>query len=427
MKDSELFIQKASEVKQIFAVTEAGLDHFERILPRSKDANILIKPNLNSNMNALTGNTTDLRLLAGIISTLKERGYKNIIIGEGTNSGFFRENINVISRLKVDRLAQYFGVNVIDFNFSDSIKIELEDGVVADVAKPCLESDFFINVPKLKMHYEVGMTVCLKSLIGCLVGRENKKKVHSDLPGNILKLNEAIKPDLYIVDGLIAMEGTGPSLGTPIKTDLIMVGTDPFLLDMIASKVVGFEDLIEIPVLKLALEQGLISPEMINKYKQFNDKEFLYHFRKPEYNFLVALVINPHIQKHLIRIRYAPFIKRLFDLELVKIILFKTGISQDRIIYSDGDFSVPYLNKEMCRKDCSICKDICPLGFYLPDDFDTNKMQNCIKCLYCYCACPANAIKVDGNLGFFSQQIRQYDEHIRNLFKGQLIYENIDA
>ncbi|MCI5210976.1 MAG: [Fe-S]-binding protein, partial [Candidatus Electrothrix sp. ATG2] len=40
------------------------LARYKDILPTDQEAKILIKPNLNSNMNALTGNTTDLRLLA---------------------------------------------------------------------------------------------------------------------------------------------------------------------------------------------------------------------------------------------------------------------------------------------------------------------------------------------------------------------------
>ncbi len=56
------------------------------------------------------------RKKAGIKAGRKNKGYNNIVIGEGTNSGCYRNNISVIARLKVDELAKYYGIKVIDFN-----------------------------------------------------------------------------------------------------------------------------------------------------------------------------------------------------------------------------------------------------------------------------------------------------------------------
>ena len=153
--------------EELFAV----LDTYSGIFPRSKRSKVLLKPNLNANMNALSGNTTDLRLIAAVVEALKERGYQNITIGEGTNSGYYRNNISVISRLKVDELAKYYGVKVVDLNYSEPAYIDFEKGIKVGVAKECLEADFFINMPKLKTHFVVGMSVCLKNLMGCLVGQ----------------------------------------------------------------------------------------------------------------------------------------------------------------------------------------------------------------------------------------------------------------
>ncbi|MBI2447686.1 MAG: DUF362 domain-containing protein, partial [Candidatus Omnitrophica bacterium] len=210
------------------------LEKYKDGLPEVKTARILLKPNLNSNMNALTGNTTDLRLIASVIEFVRENGYKDITIGEGTNSGFYRNNISVLSRLVIDKLAGYYNVKVIDLNFSEKVDIPFKDGVNAGVAKEGMEADFFINMPKLKTHFEVGMSVCLKNMMGCLVGQENKKKTHKSLAENILNINNRVKPHLHIVDGLIAMEGLGPTRGTPVNTGLIIVGQDPYLIDLVS-------------------------------------------------------------------------------------------------------------------------------------------------------------------------------------------------
>src|SRR3989304_515086 len=145
----------AYSLKDIRKGVFGTLEKYRDLLPEIKTARILLKPNLNSNMNALTGNTTDLRLIASVIEFVKENGYTGITIGEGTNSGFYRNNISVISRLVVDRLAGYYGVKVVDLNFSEKVDIPFEDGVMAGVARECMEADFLINMPKLKTHFEV--------------------------------------------------------------------------------------------------------------------------------------------------------------------------------------------------------------------------------------------------------------------------------
>ncbi|MCX7918318.1 MAG: DUF362 domain-containing protein, partial [bacterium] len=261
---------KGSELKGL--LTEA-LRAYLDIFPTSKSARILLKPNLNSNMNALTGNTTDLRLLSAVIWFLQKEGYKHIAIGEGTNSGFYRNKINVITRLMVDKLAERYKVDVIDLNYAEGIPVELENGVIAQVGKPCREADFLINLPKFKTHFEVGMTGALKNLMGCLVGQENKKKMHQSLVKNIIKLNQQVQPHLHILDGMIAMEGTGPTRGTPVNLGLILISTDPYLLDLACAYIAGFIDVStsdnvkqgQVPtwlrLLYMAEQVGLITPE----------------------------------------------------------------------------------------------------------------------------------------------------------------------
>jgi uncharacterized protein (DUF362 family) len=113
----------------------------------------------------------------------------------------------------VRALCAHYGVECIDLNHAPAAEVRLATGS-ASVARLCLESDLFINLPKLKTHAEAGMSLAAKSLIGCVAGTE-KRKVHADLPANIVALNEAIHPHLIIADALIAMEGNGPGDGVP--------------------------------------------------------------------------------------------------------------------------------------------------------------------------------------------------------------------
>jgi uncharacterized protein (DUF362 family) len=106
----------------------ATLNSYRNLFPISKEAKILLTPNLKSNMNALTGNTADLRVLSVLIELVKEKGYTNIVIEEGTNSGFYRNKIGVISRLKVDQLARYHGGKINDLNYAKPYEIEFAEG-----------------------------------------------------------------------------------------------------------------------------------------------------------------------------------------------------------------------------------------------------------------------------------------------------------
>jgi uncharacterized protein (DUF362 family)/ferredoxin len=392
----------------------ATLDSYGNLIPASKDAKILLKPNLNSNMNALTGNTTDLRVLSAVIQFLKEKGYKNIVIGEGTNSGFYRNRIGVISRLKVDRLAKYYGVKIKDLNYAEPYEIEFSEGIKTQVARECVEADLFINLPKLKNHFEVGMSVCLKNLMGCLVGQENKKKTHQNLAENILWINQNVKPHLHIVDALVAMEGLGPSRGTPIRMDTLLVGSDPYLMDLICAKIADF-DYKEVRTLNLAEQEGLLTPAHHRFVGALDFENIRKSFRPPRPGPLAAFIHSPKRQKHFLKIRNTKLFSYLASTGWFGQLLFLTGLRQDVFLQDEMSCRGLSLREEDCNQ-CNICQDVCPLGLGLPQ-YIHNMDEECIYCLYCFSVCPGRAIKFDGDLGFFREQLRQYDSIVRMLYQ----------
>lgn len=383
------------------------------LLPKSEDTKILIKPNLNSNMNALTGNTTDLRLLASVVQYLRDKGYNNIVIGEGTNSGYCRNNISVISRLMVDELAKYYGVNVIDFNRSRPVYIDFENGLKAGVAKEIFDAELIINMPKLKTHFEVGMSVCLKNLMGCLVGQENKKKTHNDLAKNILRLNSWLRPHLHIVDGLIAMEGLGPTRGKPKNMGLIVVGTDPFLIDMACAKIAQFDYRL-ISTLKLADDRGVITVDYHEYLRNLDISSFIREFEKPKANFFAAFVHSPERQKHFLAMRNTRLFSFLASTRLFGYFLFLSGLRQDNFIMDEMVFEGFSFEESLCESGCAKCANYCPIGLRLPEQIEKQD-QGCIKCLYCFLVCPTNAIGFEGNLGFMAEQLRQYGKITREI------------
>lgn len=411
-KDFRASFFTCSGIKEIREKLCLELEKYADLFPASREAKILLKPNLNSYMNALTGNTTDLRVLAAVIEFLKGKGYKNIIIGEGTSSGFYREKINNFSRLYVDNLAEFYGVKTIDLNYAQPEEIIFEGGEKAGIAKVTQEADFFINLPKIKTHFETGISVCLKNMMGVLVGLTNKQKAHQSLYKNILNLNKYIKPHLHIIDGLIAMEGNGPSSGTPVNLGVVLIGTDPYLLDMACARLAGF-NFLDIPYLKIARDMGIIDRSYINFINSFVPQSRIKKLRKPRVNRLVRFINGPKRQRYFIKIRLAPGINRLFSLKAVGALLNATGLRQDVFIKTESGLKGIFLDPALCD-DCKKCRDYCPTGLLLPEGLKEDNGR-CIGCLYCFLVCPRNAIKLKGDPGFLCEQIKRYGKITRRI------------
>jgi uncharacterized protein (DUF362 family)/ferredoxin len=389
------------------------LARYGEVFPADRDAQILIKPNLNSNMNALTGNTTDLRLLAAVILFLKESGYRNITIGEGTNSGFYRSNISVINRLRVDELAKHYGVNCIDLNYSKPFLIPFEDGVQAGIARECKEADLLINMPKLKTHFEAGMTVCLKNLIGSLVGQENKKKTHLSLAANIVNITEDCRPHLHIVDALFAMEGLGPTKGTPVKTDTVFIGTDPYFIDLLTARFASC-DPDKITPLRIARQRGIITQELFAAAQDFPLTPYDRPFAPPKAGPIATFIHHPKRQKYFLAVRNTAFFNYLCNTDLFAKLLFLTDLRQDVFLETEMEWEGLTLAEEQCN-NCGKCGEYCPVDLALPRALSEQDMQQCIHCLYCFCVCPQDAIQFQGKLGFMEEQMNQYDTIIRSI------------
>lgn len=405
---------EARTVREIKArVRETLARKYADKLPPGKKDFILIKPNLNSNMNALTGNTTDLRLLAGVIEWLKDSGYTNIGVGEGTNSGFYRSGINVISRLRIDELARHYGVRAIDLNYSEKVPVKFENSVVAHAARECVEAALFINMPKVKTHFEAGMSVCLKNLMGCLVGQENKKKTHKSLSSNILNINAALKPHLHIVDGIISMEGLGPTRGTPLLTGAVFIGDNPYVIDMTAAKLAGM-DYRNVRTLAEAERRGLLTEE-IKKFASDFPLPRTFTFAPPKAGPIASFIHHPSRQKYFLAIRNTAFFDWVCSMEIVGKILFATGLRQD--VFIQDEMSVDALRADTSKcGDCpKKCADYCPVDIDLPGVLNGPIPKDCVTCMYCYLVCPNGAISFTGKAGFLDEQTRQYGDIVRKM------------
>jgi uncharacterized protein (DUF362 family)/ferredoxin len=402
-------------------------DAREDLLPRDPGARIVLKPNCNSCLNALTGNTTDLRVLSGLLRVLADRGYRNLAVAEGTNSGFYRTGINVIGRLRVDVLAARYGAGVIDCNASAAPRpVAFAGGTTAFVAGECVEADLLLNLPKLKTHFETGMSVCLKNLIGCLIGQENKKKTHQDLPGNILRLSAALAPGLHIVDGLVAMEGCGPSRGVPVAGGSLVVGRDPLAVDLACAHMAGIA-LERIAPLALARRLGLLTPETQYAVRRMAAQGLLPPLPRPlvpaRPSLAAWLALRSPLGRVFRHLRASPLGVRLAATRWFGGLLYRSGVRQDALDAAEARIRALELTTGACD-GCGACRDACPMGL-APDRLLAGQgavalselaAAGCVGCLYCFMSCPQHALAMHGEPGFLQEQMDRYDGRIRSLF-----------
>jgi len=131
--------------------------------------------------------------------------------------------------------------------FTESVTVETgEPFKKLEIARDALQADLIINLPKLKTHTQMLMTLGIKNLFGCVVGMKKpewhfRAGVDRDLFARlIVQIYLAIRPRVTILDGVLAMEGQGPGKsGTPRELGLIMASENTAALDHTVCKMLG--------------------------------------------------------------------------------------------------------------------------------------------------------------------------------------------
>lgn len=101
------------------------------------------------------------------------------------------------------------------------------------------EPRFFVTTAKPKSNPISTMTCCLKNQFGCLPTVE-KNIYHPRLDDVIADVNSVIRPDLCLVDGIIAMGSIwGPAFGVPVPLKAIVCSEDPVAADAYCARLMG--------------------------------------------------------------------------------------------------------------------------------------------------------------------------------------------
>ena len=132
------------------------------------------------------------------------------------------------------------------------------------LCKEAMEADVVINLPKVKSHMQLTLTLGVKNLFGCVPGKM-KAWWHMEAGKDanrfgqmLVETARAINPNLTILDGIIGHEGNGPSGGEPRHLGILGASPDVFALDRAMVEILNVAP-DEVPPVAASMRLGLCS------------------------------------------------------------------------------------------------------------------------------------------------------------------------
>lgn len=165
-------------------------------------------------------------------------------------------------------LLQRLGVPLVEFRHP--VRVENAGGRVFShftLAREAIEADAIVNVPKLKTHRQLYVTIAIKNMFGCVPGKRKawwhfKAGNYEDyFPRMLCEIYALTRPVLTILDAIVAQEGNGPVRGTPRPVGLVLASSDAPALERIACEIIGAEPH-RVRTLRAAAELGIGTPQI---------------------------------------------------------------------------------------------------------------------------------------------------------------------
>ncbi len=205
--------------------------------PEIDKPKVTLKPNVVHGVSPDSGITVHPGFLRGIAEYLIDSGIAPgaISVAEGGGGEESRDMREHYANVGFDTLADELGVNLVDLNADDYVRVDIPTGHVfkqMPIGRTVWDPDaYFINIPKMRTHNLGITTISIKNLQGIVVPLEERHmctlfpRYDGDRGGNGLKsdvldsherwahkicdISLARTPDLNIVDALVPRDGTG--------------------------------------------------------------------------------------------------------------------------------------------------------------------------------------------------------------------------
>lgn len=331
-----------------------------------------IKVNLVGNFGPDKAATTHPLLVKVLCKLLIERGAK-VTIGDSPGGLFTESVLKSIYKGTGFHICEESGAKL-NYDVSTSI-LKVDKHVVKslDVSNWLLEQDVLINFSKLKSHGMMALSASVKNMFGIVPGvlkpeYHYRYPNHDDFANMLIDINEVFNCKLNLIDGIIAMEGNGPTQGEPRLIGALLAATKPYPLDVVACKIIDL-NIDNVYTVTESMKRGLttdfehielnhpIDEIIVKDFKNIlpgKSMEFSEKFKGP-----FGKIINPIIAKVL----------------TVK----------------------PKVKKKECI-GCNKCANICPVNaIEMVNKKPVINRDKCIRCFCCQEFCPVGAMKAHKN------------------------------
>jgi uncharacterized protein (DUF362 family)/Pyruvate/2-oxoacid:ferredoxin oxidoreductase delta subunit len=321
----------------------------------SRGTRVLIKPNLLTSARPEQAVTTHPLLIRAAAEYAISRGAEVQVSDSATLTSFEKKakDCGVVDALR--------GMPVVLRELRASRAVSGEGKFRRlELAEDALDADVIINLPKLKSHSQMVLTLAVKNLFGCVAGMK-KPEWHYRVGENqslfaelLVTIYRALRPSINIIDGILAMEGDGPGTGgTPRRLGVLAGSDDALALDIALCRMLGMEPM-DLPTNRAAAEMGV---ETGMDWEVEGELPAVRDFVLPATS---DLLFGPRLSHG--------FVRRHLT-------------------------SRPSTDDELCRL-CGECEKVCPAravkrrGRHLRFDY-----EKCIRCYCCLEVCPHGAMK----------------------------------
>ena len=357
---------------QVYKAVQAGINLLGGVSCFAQEGEkIVVKPNVLIGSNPEKCVCTHPSVFRAVGAILKKA---NLILSYGDSSGFGKCQTNM-KRGGFKQVADELGIRMADFDKGKPVthgQALLNTSFV--LANGVLESDGLVSVSKLKTHELTRFTGAIKNQFGCIPGiRKGQFHIKMADPYEfatmLVDLTTLIKPRLYIMDGIMAMEGNGPRKGTPKKLGVLLFSNDPVALDAIACKIINLDPAC-VPTFKAGEKAGLGT-----------------------YNYQNIKIVGDNVES---------LVDKSFD--VIRRPPATTSGGRVRTFFKNQICPKPVIDVTICT-NCGTCVKQCPVNpkavnWHNGDKstLPTHKYDRCIRCYCCQELCPEGAITVKETL-----------------------------
>lgn len=230
--------------------------------PIERGMRVLIKPNFLAPAPPERAMTTHPLVVRAAVEHVLGKGGRPMVCDSPGRGSFER-------LLREGGYAQALaGLDVEVRPFRETVRVDVgEPFGRIELAREAVQADLVVNVPKLKTHTMMLLTLGVKNLFGCVVGMAKPEwHMRSGIDRQVFArllvgICRAVNPAVTLVDGVLAMEGQGPGRsGTPRRLGVLAAGISAPAVDAAICRLLGVRPE-ELPTFAAAMAAGMIAGE----------------------------------------------------------------------------------------------------------------------------------------------------------------------